>query len=60
MGDFSDNIGNPPEFCITIEEAKALNYFLKLHHGLLKQSPDEYEQILRLINGLGTFLDKHD
>lgn len=47
-------------FDITIDEAKALNYLLKLHNGLLKQSEEQYVQILRLINGLGTFLDQHD
>lgn len=45
-------------FEITKEEAKALNFFLCLHNGLLKQNPEQYEQILRLINGLSTFLDK--
>lgn len=45
-------------FLITKEEAKALNFFLCLHNGLLKQNPEQYEQILRLINGLSTFLDK--
>lgn len=44
---------------ITLEEARALNYLLRLHHGLLKESPKEYEQILRLINGLGQFVDQH-
>lgn len=47
-------------FLLTIDEAKALNYLLKLHNGLLKQNEEQYVQILRLINGLGTFLDQHD
>ena len=48
------------EFCITIDECRALNFFLKLHNGLLRQNPEEYEQILRLINGIGSFLDKYE
>ena len=46
-------------FNITIEEARALNSLLRLHHGLFREMP-EYIHLLRLINGLGTFLDKHD
>lgn len=58
-----DNIqipGEEPTFDITVDEAKALNYLLKLHNGLLKQNEEQYTQILRLINGLGTFLDTQD
>lgn len=48
-----------PTFEITIDEAKALNFFLQIHGILLKDNPDEYLQILRLINGIPQFLDKH-
>lgn len=48
------------EFSITLDEARVLNFLLRVHAGLLRQSEKEYEQILRLINGLGTFVDKHD
>ncbi len=47
------------EFGITIEEARALNYLIQLHHGLMKES-EYYVHLLRLINGLGQFVDKHD
>lgn len=48
------------EFSITLDEARALNKLLRIHHGLFREMFDEYTQILRLINGLGTFVDKHD
>ena len=48
-----------PTFNITIDEARALNSLLRLHHGLFREMP-EYIHLLRLINGLGTFLDQHD
>lgn len=52
----------PPEirFELTLEECKALNILLKLYGGQLKQSPAEYEQILRLINGLNQFVDRFE
>lgn len=46
-------------FSITIDEARALNFFLQVHGILLKDNPDEYLHILRLINGIPQFLDKH-
>lgn len=46
-------------FLITIDEARALNFFLQIHGILLKDNPDEYLHILRLINGIPQFLDKH-
>ena len=46
-------------FNITIDEAKALNSLLCLHNGLFREMP-EYIHLLRLINGLGTFLDQYD
>lgn len=48
-----------PVFELTLDEARALNYLLRTHHGLFREH-EEYTQILRLINGLGTFVDKHD
>ena len=44
---------------LTLDEARALNSLLRLHHGLFREMP-EYIHLLRLINGLGTFLDQHD
>jgi hypothetical protein len=46
-------------FEISLEEAKILNQWLRLHHGLFSSQPD-YIQLLRLINGIGSFVDKHD
>lgn len=46
-------------FKITLEEARILNQWLRLHHGLFKEQPD-YIQLLRLINGLGNLVDKYD
>lgn len=54
------NIENNCMFRITLDEAKALNFFLKLHSSLLKEHPDEYEQLLRLINGLSQFIDSNE
>jgi hypothetical protein len=47
------------EFSLTLDEARALNKFLRVHYGLFKEQ-EEYVHILRLINGLGFFVDKHD
>ena len=47
------------EFSLNLDEARALNSLLRLHHGLFREMP-EYIHLLRLINGLGTFLDQHD
>ena len=44
---------------LTLDEARALNSLLRLHHGLFREMP-EYIHLLRLINGLGTFVDQHD
>ena len=49
-----------PEFILTLDECKALNFFLRLHIGLLKEHPEHYTQLLRLINGIGQFVDKHN
>lgn len=46
-------------FDLTLDEARALNSLLRLHHGLFREMP-EYIHLLRLINGLSTFVDKHD
>jgi hypothetical protein len=46
-------------FSITLEEARILNQWLRLHHGLFSSQPDHIH-LLRLINGLGNFVDKHD
>ena len=46
-------------FIIEVDEARALNSLLRLHHGLFRDMP-EYIHLLRLINGLGTFVDQHD
>lgn len=50
------NIG----FEITLEEGQALNYLLRLHEGLLRQSPEHHIHILRLINGLGDWINRND
>ncbi len=47
------------EFCLNLDEARALNSLLRLHHGLFREMP-EYVHLLRLINGLGTFVGQHD
>ena len=44
---------------INLDEARALNSLLRIHHGLFREMP-EYIHLLRLINGLGTFVDQHD
>jgi hypothetical protein len=46
-------------FEITLDEAIALNKLLRIHHGLFREQA-EYEQILRLINGLGMFVDREN
>lgn len=46
-------------FIIDLDEARILNQWLRLHHGLFAQQPD-YIHLLRLINGIGLFVDKHD
>ena len=46
-------------FELTLDEARALNSLLRLHHSLFREMP-EYIHLLRLINGLGTFVDQHD
>jgi len=51
------NFGN--KIWLNLDEARALNALLRVHHGLFREQ-EEYTQILRLINGLGTFVDKHD
>ncbi len=45
-------------FEINLEEARILNQWLRLHHGLFKELP-EHIHLLRLINGIGTFVDKN-
>jgi hypothetical protein len=47
------------EFSITLQEARILNQWLRLHHGLFKDLP-EHIHLLRLINGIGTFVDQYD
>lgn len=49
----------PPQFNITLDEARALNFFLRLHCGLMKEHPEQYVHILRLVNGIGQFVDAH-
>lgn len=54
--------GSPIEddtFEISLDEARILNQWLRLHHGLFAQQPD-YIHLLRLINGIGSFMDAHD
>jgi hypothetical protein len=46
-------------FILDLNEARALNSLLRIHHGLFSQQP-EYIHLLRLINGLGQFVDQHD
>jgi hypothetical protein len=46
-------------FIIELDEARILNQWLRLHHGLFKELPDHIH-LLRLINGLGNFVDSHD
>ncbi len=48
-----------PSFEISLDEARALNQLLRIHHGLFRDQP-QYIHLLRLINGLGTFVDFHD
>jgi predicted amidophosphoribosyltransferase len=48
-----------PYIALDLTEARVLNKLIRIHHGLFRESFDEYEQLLRLINGLGTFVDKH-
>lgn len=50
--------GTDEVFIISKEEARALEYLLKLHHGLMKQHEEQYIHILRLINGLDLFLNE--
>lgn len=52
--------GEAANFILTLDECKALNFFLRLHGGLMKEHEEQYTQILRLINGIGQFVDKHD
>ena len=44
---------------INLDEARILNQWLRLHAGLFKEQPD-YIHLLRLINGIGSFVDKYD
>jgi hypothetical protein len=44
-------------FLINKEEAIALNKLLQTHAGLFREQ-EEYIYLLRLINGLNTFIDK--
>lgn len=46
-------------FSISLDEARILNQWLRLHHGLFAQQPD-YIHLLRLINGIGSFVDAND
>lgn len=46
-------------FEISLDEARVLNQWLRLHHGLFKELP-EHEQLLRLINGIGSFVDANN
>ena len=57
--DKMEPIISEPSFEISLEEARILNQWLRLHHGLFASQPD-YIQLLRLINGIGSFVDKHD
>jgi type III secretion system FlhB-like substrate exporter len=51
-------VASDKTFNITLQEAKALIKLLSSEY-IPKEPYDEYEQIMRLINGLGNFIDTH-
>lgn len=48
-----------PTFLISQDEARALYSWIK-YEFIPKEPYERYEQLLRLMNGLGQFIDKYD